>query len=77
MMTPVKKLSPKLKEWLEINGYDIELVKYHMKNSPMVIWRVTGKRERRREGVDDNYPYLIWNTFNYKIKKTTPKNIKK
>jgi len=73
MMTPVRKLSPKLKEWLEINGYDIELVKYHMKNSPMVIWRVTGKRERRREGVDDNYPYSIWNTFNYKIKKQPQK----
>lgn len=73
MMKPVRKLSPKLKEWLEINGYDIELVKYHMKNSPMVIWRVTGKRERRREGVDDYYNYSIWNAFNYKIKKQPQK----
>lgn len=70
MKTTVKNLTQTVKEWLYLSGYDENLVRYHMKNSQtaFAILKVTGKEALEREGVDKNYPYIIFNPYGFKIK---------
>ncbi len=70
MKTQMKKLSPKVKEWIYLSGYDENLIRYHMKNSFFAVEKVTDKETIESEGLDKNYPYVLFNPYNLKIKKT-------
>jgi len=63
-MKTLKKLSKKAREWCELSGYDVEKVKELMNSNSFAIFKCETKYEMNLEGVDYNYPYVIFDPFN-------------
>lgn len=68
-MKTLEKLSENAIEFCELSGYDVEKVKESMKSSAFSFNECETKEECDEEGVDYNYPYTIYNPFNFDIKK--------
>ena len=62
-MKTLKKLSKKAREWCELSGYDVEKVKKLMNSESFAIIELETKREMNIEGVDYNYPYILFDPF--------------
>lgn len=67
-MTTVSKISKKISEWASYMNYDVQKIKQNMKDSPKTfcIERLTTK-EANDEGCDLNYPYRLFNPYNYDV----------
>lgn len=67
-MTTVTKVSAKIEKWASLMGYDIQKIKTNMKESPITfgIEKLTAK-EANDEGCDLNYPYRLYNPYNYDV----------
>lgn len=66
-MKTLERLSKKAKEWCEFMGYDIDKVKENMESDSFAV-EVLNKEEAEDEGCDMNYPYRLYNPFNFNIK---------
>lgn len=66
-MKNLKKLSAKAIEFCKLSGYDIDLIKENMKSDSFAFQICETKEEMENEGVDYNYPYVIFNPFNLNI----------
>lgn len=60
-------LSKKAIEFCNLSGYDVEMIKENMKSDSFAFQICETKEEIENEGVDYNYPYVIFNPFNLKI----------
>lgn len=69
MMTILTKLSEKAKQWCVESGFDIDKVQNAMNSCQFWVVRCDTKAEMREHGVDQNYPYIIVNPYDYRYKK--------
>ena len=68
-MNNVSKTSKKINEWASFMGYDIQKIKTCMKSPKTFgIEKLTAK-EAKEEGLDLNYPYRLYNPYNYDVAK--------
>jgi len=63
-MKTLKKLSKTAREWCEFSGYDVKEVKELMGSESFAVIKLENKREMNLEGVDYNYPYILFDPFN-------------
>jgi len=67
-MKNLEKLSKKAEMFCSLSGYDVDKVKEAMGTSLFELVRCESKDEMDYEGVDYEYPYVIYNPFNINIK---------
>ena len=63
-MKNLEKLSKKAIEFCELSGYNVEAVKEAMKSNSFAVQVCENKTEMEENGVDFNFPYVIWNPCN-------------
>jgi hypothetical protein len=73
MATSIKKISPKIIQWTEYMGYDIEKIKQnvsHVKTDQHCTFGIEklSRSEAIEEGCDLNFPYRLFNPYNYDVK---------
>lgn len=66
-MKILERLSKKALEFCELSGYDVNKVREDMKSNCFALKKCETKEEMIDEGVDFNYPYVIWNPYNFSI----------
>ena len=64
----MKRLSANCKEFLVLSGYNVLKVQELLKNNPTTFdIEVVSKKRGEMLGIDFNYPYEIYNPYNYRI----------
>ena len=67
-MKTLKRLSKKATKFCSLSGYDTDKIRELMKYESFSILKIETKKEIDDEGVDYNYPYKIFNPFNFDLK---------
>jgi len=67
-MKTLTRLSKKAAEFCSLSGYDTDKIRELMKYESFSILKIETKKEIDDEGVDYNYPYKIFNSFNFDLK---------
>jgi broad-specificity NMP kinase len=67
-MKTVKKLSKTTKKWCELMGYDVQKIKENMKSSQFAVLICETEEEKIFNGVDRNFPFVLFNPFNFSVK---------
>lgn len=70
-MKTLTRLSQKAQEFCELSGYDIDKVKALMTQTGFAIEECETKAEMDDNGVAYNYPYVVFNPYNFDIKLQT------
>lgn len=66
-MKNLQRLSKKAIEWCDLMGYDVEKIKENMKSQSFAI-EILDKKEAEEEDCEINYPYRLYNPFNFNVK---------
>ena len=67
-MKTLTRLSKKAVKWCKLMNYDVEKIKENMKSDSFAVEKLETK-EVEAEGVDKNYPYRLFNPFNFSVEK--------
>jgi hypothetical protein len=67
VMKALSKLSKKAREWSNLMGYDPEKIRENMKDNSFAVEKLN-KTEAKQEGCDLNYPYKLYNPFEFNVK---------
>ena len=73
-MRNLERLSKKATEWCNLSGYDPKKIKVNMTSSSFAVQICENKNEMDEEGVDYNYPYVLWNPYNFSVNETEEEN---
>lgn len=68
-MKKLTRLSKKAVEFCEFTGLDVNKIRENMESESFAIQICETKGEMHLYGVDYNYPYVIFNPFNFDIKR--------
>lgn len=68
-MKTLTRLSKKAVEYCEFSGLDVNKVRENMKSENFAFQICETKEEMHLHDVDYNYPYVIFNPFNFDIKR--------
>ena len=68
-MKTLTRLSKKAVKWCELMGYDANKVRENMKDESFAVQKCETVKEMDFEGVDKNFPYALWNPYNYAVEK--------
>lgn len=68
-MKTLTRLSKKLVEYCNLSGLDVNKVRENMKSENFAFQICETKQEMNRNCVGYNYPYVIFNPFNFDIKR--------
>ena len=68
-MKTLTRLSKKAVVWCELMNYDVEKIKENMRSDSFAVEKLETIEEMEDEGVDRNYPYRLFNPFNFSVKK--------
>lgn len=55
--------------WLDIEGYDEDIVRNYMKANLIAIKVCRSKREMEDHNVEKGFPYVMWNPLKLPLKK--------
>lgn len=67
-MENLKQISKKASEYILMSGYDVEKVEKAMESNSFALQVCETKQEIDDNGCDYNYPYVIWNPYNIRLK---------
>ena len=67
IMKKVTRLSKKAIQFCELSGYDVETIKVLMKSNSFAFYKCESADEIKGNGVLSEYPYLIYNPFNFNL----------
>ena len=68
-MKTLTRLSKKAVAWCELMNYDVEKIKENMRSDSFAVQKCETVEEMDFEGVDKNFPYVLWNPYNYAVEK--------
>lgn len=68
-MKKLTRLSKKAVEFCEFSGLDVNKIHENMEYESFAFQICETKEEMHLYGVDYNYPYVIFNPFNFDIKR--------
>ncbi|CCZ08572.1 uncharacterized protein BN783_00518 [Odoribacter sp. CAG:788] len=68
-MKKLTRLSKKAIEFCELSGYDVNKIRENMKSESFAFQICETREDMNDNGVDYNYPYVIFNPFNFDIEK--------
>ena len=67
-MKKLTRLSNKAQKFCELSGYDIDKIKALMKQTGFAFEKCETKAEMDDNGVSYEFPYVIFNPYNFDIK---------
>ena len=66
-MKKLTRLSKKAIQFCKLSGYDVEKVKESMESNSFAFKKCESAEEIQDNGVLSEYPYLIYNPFNFNL----------